>query len=342
MLNNYNNLLYELEDIKFKLDLIELEKFYQNEVFNCANFSKKLVNYKLLEKKTIELAEFDIKKNEALYFTFQLDANLQSAQNVYITIYVGKDKIYYGTRALLSGEDEVLIFADYTPSKSEHVKVSVEITPLLGKLITIRNLILIVSGIQIERPEPQYQIIENNDKYLLSIIKNNSLYYRYISKSISENNLQSFTLYKSAKVHCFAYLKSLNILILLRVDINGKLFICDFTNNNETFVEEGVSFVSADYNDDVIIACYIKKGYCYLIEIRNLALNYSKKRINFAICSLNKCLVHFNKFRQKFYLVLSDKYDSNYLIESEEEDYSQNENIIAEYSVSINTYGGTQ
>lgn len=338
--NTYKSLLNRIEELEYKFGIIQNESNEEDDSFGCTNFSKKLINYNLIEKKKFILGEFDVRKNEDLFITCQVDANLQSSQNLYINLYINNTVIYSGTKAMLSGEDSALIFTSFTPTKNEHAVVTIEISPLKGILLIVKNINFIVVGLKNIEIPTDYQILELNDKYLLSINKNNMLYYSYVTKTISEYSLQDFILYKSSKSHSFSFLKNSSTLFLFRIDQNGKLIACNFDNGSEYLISDNVEWVSAASDENKIIVCYIKNNSCFMVEIRNLPDIYIEKRINFSVCSLKKCIIYFNKFRNKFCLILSDKTNSNYLIESEEEDYSHGENISAEYYINLSTYGG--
>lgn len=330
-----NNRISELEN---KFNKIENDIITEDSSNNYTIFSKKLINYAILSKKLIKIADFNTIKNKNLYFNGQISVSLQANQKIEINTYINDKKIYSTIKSIISGEQEITFMCNYIPPKNEEVNFYIEITSLDNILITVKNITLYVFGLSSNILKPEYQIAETTDKYIFSIISNELLYYKFVPKSLTKLSIQNFNLYKSARSHCFVYITNSNKLLLFRVDVSGRLFYSDFNVGNEEFIDSEISCVSAATNDEKTIVCFVKNGNCYYTELNNLGTINNINKVTVNLSSINHCYIYFNKYNNKFYILLTDKNESNYLIESLEENASASNNINVSYSISATSY----
>lgn len=333
-------ILNELNSLGERINKLENESEIENDEFVCTTFSKNLINYSVLEKRKFFIAEFDVKKNKSLYITYHINGALQTKEKILIKLFIDGTEVNFASKYPNGGEVELSSFLTYMPNKSKRVKAEIEVSPENGILFSVSLISIVVVGLSSAENETTFDALTLNDKILLSYKKDNSLYYSYVFKTNDNYNINNFKYKDTCLSYSFVYVKNLNLLLLFRVDLSGRLFVSNFDDGNEIYIDDKVSFVSGDSNGDFAIASFIKNNMCFISKIRNFSLNHSENCINFNISQLNKCLIHYNSFKNKFFLILSCKNNSNYLIESIDEKFSNGENLKMKYSISISTYGG--
>ena len=306
-----------------------------NNNFIC--FSKGHIDFSFLNSNKFLIAKFETKQNSALYFQNQIELNIPVSQNIKISLIANNIAIYRSTRKLQSGFNQLTIMKSYTPLKSEEVELYLEIIAEDNSLITIISDTLLVWGLSNITSNIEYQAIETNNNFLLSYINNNSIFYKYTNKETISLNSEDFTYYSSAISYSFCYFEPIDKVYLFRVDLDGNLFYCNFNNNYEHFLDSDVSFVSCISNNKLILVSYIKNNSCYTIEINSSFNISSPNKINCDIPFI-KTYSYFNKYNKKFYLILTDSKNSNYIVENMDVLNVNHFNINATYSIEVSTY----
>ena len=122
-----------------------------------------------------------------------------------------------------------------------------------------------------------------------------------------------------------------------KVDSDGNLFYSNFELNNEIFIDSNVSHVSSAYGNNKLIFCAIKNGKCYVYEIDNENISSPEVLKNINILASKTCL-KFNAFNKKFYIIVSDENENNFISESIVETEVSHPYINAKYTISYETY----
>jgi hypothetical protein len=300
-------------------------------------FNKNLINYSILSKQKISIAKIEVVKNSSLYFQTMVELNLSSSQKVTFSLIANNISIYKSTKSLSSGFNQITLMKSYTPLTSEEVDISLEITPIEEKQLLIENISLSVWGLASTQEITKYQVLELENEFLLAFLNNNYIYFTRTEKQDSINNSEDFVPYKSAKSFSYAYLAETKQLFLFRVDLSGRLFYSNTDDENEYFVTSNVSAVSACSSENSILVTYIKNGYCYYIELFDNSFSI-EKQIYCNSKALSDVYCYFNKYSNKFYVLMSDSNNSNFLVESASETKSFGENLSAKINLSITSY----
>lgn len=338
MINDFKSFNYRLGIVEEKLNKLEIENSSEAEDNEFSSFSKNLINYNVLSKKKFFVAEFDVAKNKSIYINTQIDFSTQSKQKVFINLYAN-DKIFFNTsKTLYAGEQETITLSEYKSNKKEHIKFYVEIEPQEGILVIVKNISLFLLGLKKDFNKNEYNVIELKNEYLISITNNNSIFIKNIPKTNIELSYKQFEHLKSAISHSFVYIKENEKLYLFWVDIGNRLFCLDMDTKEKKFIDDNVTHVSATSNEDFILVSYIKNKSSIILEIRILKQFWTKIHVNLLNNSLISSLSYYNNYNEKFYIVLTDKNFSNYLIESFDESSSHGENVSANYSITVLTY----
>ena len=338
MIDTIKTLLNKTNELEEKINNINTSNENNTNSSNFICFSKGLLNLSFLTSNKILIAKFETIQNNNLYFQNQIELNMPSSQEVKISLIINNIAIYRSTRKLQAGYNQLNIMKSYTPLSSEEVELYLEIKCSENSLATLISDTLFVWGLNNIANEISYQAIETNNNFILSYLENNTLYYSFIDKGETSLNSEDFAYYANAISYCFVYSKYLDKLYLFRVDLDGNLFYTDFYENYEKYICSNVTHVSCSASNDIVLISYIQDNYCYTVEMDNteaLSMFTKIQCYDFAIC---KSLAYYNEHNEKFYLILSDKNNSNYILESVGETTTEHNYLYAEYSIEISTY----
>lgn len=299
---------------------------------NCLTISKAFLNHSIASKSKVHITNIEVSKGSQLYFQMIIDLNLQVQEKVSVVILVNDIAISKSTRTLSAGFNQITLVKNYTPLESGEIRIDIEITPQNSKQIFLTNTNLLIWGLEKPIETIQYQTLEYNDYYLITFISNNYLYYKFVSKQTNSYSQEDFAEFKSAKSYSFVYHN--NVLFLFRVDKNGNLFACDFDNKNENFLTNNVSWVSAASGNNNILISVIKNGACFYFEFDNFSKSI-EKHLNCNNITFSKCLCFYNNKTSRYFIIISNN-DSNYIVESVEENGLFNGHINANFDLKIN------
>lgn len=323
---------------EFEQYLSSFEKF-QNKLSKkstCISCIRNFSDLEIILPKKILITKLDATENSKIFFQCLLDLNLNSNEDVEFSFIVNDISIYKSKKSLLSGSNQICVMQNYVPLTTEQISVYIEITPVNGKSVFLYMASLFMWGNFEEVSILSYNAIEIYDKYLISIIDNNCLYYTKIDKIKKNINFLDLTYLNEAISHCFIYSSKSDITYLFRVDTMGNLFYSDFLLKNEIYITNNVSNVSASIsNDDIILVSYIKNNVCYYCEIIDEVVSVHKK-ISCGNIKIANCYSYYNKFRNTFCIVLTSNKDNNYFIEQVKENDCRTNNLSVNYNISIN------
>lgn len=125
---------------------------------------------------------------------------------------------------------------------------------------------------------------------------------------------------------------------MLRVDDIGDLFYSKF-GENEKYLESNVSAVSAVSINNATYVFYLQNNSCFQIEIDSNRNFSNKSKVECHNYEFINLYCSYSEIDNTIYLILTDKNNSNYLLEQINETFNSNEQINATYSVLIETYG---
>lgn len=338
MIDKIKTLLNKTNELEEKINTLSSN---QSNIYNSTNFvcfSNGVLNLSMFNSDKLLLAEFETLENFPLYFQNQIELNIPTSQTIKISLSINKITFFKSTRKLQSGYNQFTIMKSFVPLKSEKVELYLKITTEDNSPITIISNTLFVWGINSYSNNVSYQILETEENYYLSYLNSNLLYYTKIDKKETELNSEDFTYYSGAISYSFAYLKSIDSVFLFRVDPDGNLFYTNIINNNEKFIDSNISHISTAYKNNLILISVIKDNQCYTFEMNDNEIFSKPNLIDSNNISLTKSYLFYNKFNGDFYIILSDKYNSNYITKSLKE-YNFNQHLInAQYSIEYQTY----
>ena len=325
------------DELSQKLSEIEKTQNSTKKATNCINFEQNLLNYEILDTKKILLATFDVKQNVNLYLQCQLEFSLQTTEKIRFTILINDIAIYKSTKNLNAGFNQINLNKNYTPLISESIDVYIVIEPLTNKMVLLSFANLAVWGISEIENDITYNSLDIKDNLLISYLDNNLLYYKIVPNTVDAFTSEDFIFLSNAKAYCFAFDSDNNKTLFFRIDSNGTLFYSDLNSGFETSIDTNTYSVSACYGQNKLFVCYLKDNLCHYLEIKDNTIS----SVNYFKCynyKLKSVYTYFNKYSKKFYIVLEDFNNSNFLLESSVEDYLTNENISIKYSINIDTY----
>lgn len=341
MIDTIKTLLNRTSELEDKINKLSTNQNADANSNSFVCFSKGLINLSFLNSNQLLLAEFETKKNIPLYFQNQIELNIPTSQDIKISLIINDIAIFKSTRKLQAGYNQFTLMKSYIPIESEQVKLYLKITTENSSPITIISDTLFVWGLSEIFNDISYQSIDIGENFLLSYLNNNVIFYSIVPKSEISLNCEDFTYYGNALSHSFVYNSNLNKIFLFRVDIDGNLFYTNFEENNENFIEQNVTQISTSYGNDKTVISIIKNGKCYIREMDNNENISNATQIENLNLNVTKSYIFFNQLNNKFYLILSDKNNSNYITESILENQVEHHYINANYSISYSTYGIT-
>lgn len=338
MINAIKTLLNKTSELEEKINLLSKKTNTINNSNSFICFSKGLINLSFLNSNTMSIAKFETIKNSSLYFQNQIELNIPTKQTVKISLIVNDIVIYKSTRELEAGFNQITIMKSYTPLLSEQSELFLKITSENNSMITIITDTLFVWGLSNFNKQTEYQAIGIQDKILLSINTNDSLYYLTCTQNEEHAfNFEDFIFFGNSKSSSFVFDSENNILYLFRVDSDGNLFYKIFGTDNEMFIDTNVSHVSAAYGNNKLIFCTVKNGQCFICEINNGNISSPEPLSNINVFAV-KTHLYFNPYNKKFYVIISDKNESNYITESISETEISHPYINVTYTITYDTY----
>lgn len=305
---------------------------------NCVTFSRQLLNLSIRVTKKIFLAEFEVTKGSSLYFQNQIEMNLTESHKVRFTLIVNGVYVYRSNKELSAGYNNITIMKAYEALLSEKVQVYLLIEPEFGKEVILTGETLAVWGITEKKEVSNFEALETPTNFVLGFIDNQTLYYLLAPKELSGYTFEDFSVWGTAISCSFVYDSVNDALILFYVDANHNLFMLNFVNKNQTYIESDVDYVSACSNDESIFACYVKNNSIFYFDYKNLIVSNHKK-LERVSTKFVTCKSAFNLYNNKFYIVGTDKFASNYLFESVTHDFADSMQISAGYTFNISIYG---
>lgn len=342
MIDALKTLINKTNDLETKINNISDSKNINNITNNFICFSKGLINLSFLNSNKLLIAKFETIKGNHLYLQNQIELNIPVSQNIKISLLVNDIAIYRSTRKLQTGYNQLTIMKNYLPLTSEPVSVYLEVLAEDNSLITIISDTLFVWGLSNISKKTSYYAVEIEDDFLLAYLDNNTIYYKITQKSEISLNSEDFNYYSNAKSFAITYFKTTKQLFFFRVDIDGNLFFTDFYKNHETFIDSNISHVSCTCNNNLILVSVVKNGKCYTFELDKLFTPSNQILVDCHNIYIEKSYLHFNEFNNKFYLIVTDKNSSNYLLETIDEYEFDQSFINVDYNIDFSSYEVTE
>jgi len=298
--------------------------------------TKDLLNFSCIKEEKLNLAVVECKKNQKLLFDCTVELYSSSIQNVEISLEIENVIVSKTNSEVLMGKNKIVITQKYEPIYDSLININLVVKPLLSKQIILEKCEVNIWGADIKEKSIKYDIIELNNNYLLSFLKDDILYYKIITKNTASLNEIDFNFCAKVLYYKFLLKKETNEVFLCRVDLDNNLLIDNFDTKKMLFLQNDVSGVSATSSDNKIVVCFIKNKKPYVLEIKDDIVSIPKEINNNLI--VDKCDLIKNKFNDNCYLILKLANGENVMFESISEKASLGENIKANYSIDIALY----
>ncbi len=333
-----------INDFKFiknkTLELEEsLEKIHKEAVKTYKHFkniNKNFINYSIINFTEIELYSLRLIKNSNIYFSLNTEIYLPSTQNIEASLLVNNICISKVTISLNNGNNVINLNKDFVPLSNSNYIIKLSIKSLDDKQIELKSANLFIYGINEDTPNTKYQVLELNNKLLLSYLDNEELYYYLANKNISYYNALEFNYFSNAKDYSFVFNKKSNEILLFKIDNDNNLTQSKISLFNYTHIDSNVSSVSAVWGDNKILLAYTKNLKCYYLIIENNSIGSVNELIH--LDNIKNIKTYYNEINNKFYIVLTNLNNQNYLIESLDKVSSNSENIYVEFDYTIETF----
>lgn len=339
MINQILDLNNKTEELERYIKNVEKQQSQALKNSTCESFVKNFSNVEIIGTKRLFLTTLQAQKNEKLFFQCLIDLQIVSSDYVYFSLLANGVAIQKYRKKLQDGESQISILQNYEPLATENIDIYLEITPKNETSVKVGQVSLFVWGNFKEKSQTNYQIIETQDKYLLSFLSDNMLYCKLTDKICGEYSFIDFETFGEASSYSFVYLPNSKKIYLFRVDSQKNLHLVDFITRNESFVCSNVTNVSAvSSNQDDVLISIISDSDCYYFEM-SASLEFSTiKKIEYDRVKLVSSICIFDKNNNEFFIVLNGKKNDNYLVKAVSDTNKCIENISAEYLISVETY----
>ncbi len=336
MINNYKNIIKKTEELEGDISNL-IQNTEQIKQKPTSTFKKKFLNHPINSSQKIKLLNLKHEKNVNLALQLSTKIKISASQNISTSLYIDDELISKTTKIYAVGEHEILINKEFSPLVTKTSNVYMLIESLDGKFIYLIDTTLNIWGIATSNNNQSYNCINTGEKFLISHTNNGELYYKIIDKLSLTLNENDFKYYRKSKQSCFVTINEK--IYLFYIDANNNLNFSQFFNKNSEILCKNVDFVSAVAFNDKILVAYISNYQCYTFEL----YNNIKSQPNIVLCvnkKLKQTHLHYNKFTNKVYLILTDILNQNFLLESVSDIFSTSEQLKCSYQININTYGG--
>ena len=337
MINDFKYIKDKTLELESQIDTLSKSTLKNYKSFKSIN--KKLLNYSILKSSTIELSKLTLIAESNICFYTQVSFYLPSAQSVEFSLMVDDICIFKSVQNFETGSNQTTLLKEYNPLITSESTILLKIKSLTEKQIEVNNVNLLIYGLSEVSKDVFYKSLIANDKLVLSFLEDNEIYYLVTDKSLQAYNSEEFYYYSSATSYDMSYDDKNDKILFFRVDTNKNLLYSTFDHNIEKLIDDNVDFVSSSYGNNQTLVCYVKNMQCYYVTIYNDTVSKTSKLNNYS--TIKKVKTIFNEHSNKFYVVMSDDNNENYLVESADDKISLSENISASFNFLIETYGGT-
>jgi len=309
LLSKINKLEREIKSIESAAKDVGITKL--------ASRKKELLNYSCVKTEIIEFDSLSLTAGNNMLVECELEFVAAAVQEVEISIVISQLVIVKSKQRAVIGINKFSLAQEFLALESKQDNIYVYITPLDGKQILLSSCQMNIWGGESKEESKKCNVIELDDKFLLSFIKNNIIYYKIITKQTEMFAEIDFEFCAYAKDYSFAYLKSKKELYLFRIDENFNLIIDNLTTGEMFYIDNQVTNISAAFSEEKIVAAYIKNNIFYVLEIENKNAIF-KSEIGYKSIIKN-VVVFYNKFSQDFCFVLSLFSGRNIMIKQQKE-----------------------
>lgn len=182
MIDAIANLTKKTNELELNIENLKRESSAEDKTPNCICINKNFNNQEVILTKRILLSKIKLTGKSNLCFQGQVEILLAFAQEVEICLLVNNIIAQKITKDCGVGTSQISIFCNFQPILVENVSISLKITPKSQKPIYLQSASIFVWGTIVDLNEVKYQAIELENNYLISLLHNQSIYYKLIEK----------------------------------------------------------------------------------------------------------------------------------------------------------------
>lgn len=336
--NQIKALINKTEELEKSIKFLD-DELNNSNINKYKNIQCNLLNYSIVSSRKILISSVNLKRNNKVYFDCKITVNILSSQTINFYFIVDNLCLKKVSKNLSSGHHTINIEDSYLSLKNTPVKIELQVINEQEKLIYLESINLLINGIEDEFETYQYNGLISNENLLISILAHKRLFIGTKSLETSIFSIENLNFHSWAISHSLAFDPQNRIAYLLRVDLDGRLFYSNLNDKNEIYLTSCVQSVSSIYCNNILYVTYIKNKSCYTFEIENGTSSKHKKITNIRKPIINSRL-YYNNFINKIYLILTDKNNSNYLLESINTNLTQGETLSSSFEISLTLAGG--
>lgn len=337
MINEITGLISRTEELEKYLEKFEKQQTKNSKKNVCLDFSRNYSNLEVILPKKVLVARVNAEQGSSFFIQAVIDFTLSTSETVEFSLSINDISIYKVKKTLGSGSNQISIMSSFVPVLSEEVEIFVTITPQNQKQLLLSSVTMFVWGDFDITNKCEYEILETSDKYLLTLLYNNIIYYRFADKLNGEYTFSDFSYLAPAIDYSVIYDENNDSVVTLRIDENGNLFYSSLLGGSETLLIGGTEKVSASISPESgkILVAVIKNKKCKYFEISGGGEISLLNDLKYGNHKITDCYVFYNSHRQKFCVILTAENLSNYYAEEIDETTSAVENISASYSINV-------
>ena len=331
MSNNFYNVFNKTQELENNIKWLD-EKLKNSTPNPFTNIKCNLLNYPVIANKKIIISNTNLKKSN-VYFDCKISLNTPSSQEVNFYFFVDGFCLKKVSKTFGVGAHEISISDSYKSLKNTPVEISLQVFPVLEKVVYLEKIELFINGIECGNTSDSFDGISINNSYFLSFLNNQNLYIKTVDKTPAVFSVDDMNFYCTAKHHCLIEDANGDV-ILFKIDLNNNLFYINLNKNNEILLANNATHVSAICKNNNIAVSYIQNKGCYFFEIENGIPTIHKKIT--AICKpIISSKLFVNKFSNKLFIILTDSKLKNYMLESLDANASNGESLQASFNINI-------
>lgn len=302
LLSKIENLERNINSVTSSAKEIGLSKFY--------TLKKDLLSFPCVSETKISFENITFNINNKLLIEPQVEFSSQDKQKVEISLLIDDLLIEKISRICNIGNNTFSFSQVYTPKISKTGNIYVLITPKDKKQIIISNIILNIFGASSDENNKKYQVVELENKYLISQLIGGAIYYKIITKNEIMLGAVDFDFFAYAKNYSFVYLTNSKMLYLLKIDNENILSLENLVTGETKFIDFNVEKISAATSGELIKISYIKNQICYVYDYENGEFSLPQKCYDY---KTKNCYIFYDKFNAKFCINLNLKSGKNLL-----------------------------
>ena len=338
MINSYSALTKKTIELESQLE--ELKNNFENTESspNCIVINKNFSNLEILLTKRVSLSKITFGKDSSLFFQGQVEIVSSANQEIIVSLLVNSTCAQKIVKDVSIGSNSIPIFCNFTPISVKNIYTYIKIEPKSQKAVYLQNISVAVWGASLESDDLSYQALELDDNYLISMLYNQTLYYKIIPKEKNEFLISDMDFIDY--VVTYSFVKITNDVLLFKVNERGDLFYSKLSEM-EKFITGNVTAVSAVSTKNETFVFFIQNNACFQFQIdsENNISNFKKIECN--NYKIKNVYAYCKKETDKVYIVLTDINNSNFLLEQINETKKQIENISANFNITFDVYRWT-